>query len=122
MRGARRRLHPVLAAGPRVPHRRNGAAVAADDFRSGLPRFTDEAQAANQAIVDAVRAVAERLGATPAQVALAWCLAQGERVVPIPGTRRLERLQKNLGAATVHLDDDAVAALDALPAPVGGRY
>lgn len=96
--------------------------VAADDFRSGLPRFTEQAQAANQVIVDEVRAVAQRLGATPAQVALAWCLAQGENVVPIPGTRRLERLAENAAAAGVVLDVGTLAALDALPAPVGARY
>jgi aryl-alcohol dehydrogenase-like predicted oxidoreductase len=93
-----------------------------DDFRSGLPRFTAEAQQANQAIVEQVKSVAASLGATPAQVALAWCLAQGERVVPIPGTRRLERLQENAGAANLTLDDDSRARLDALPMPVGGRY
>ncbi len=93
-----------------------------DDFRAGLPRFTDEAQAANGAIVDEVRAVAERLSATPAQVALAWTLAQGEHVVPIPGTRRPERLAENSAAASLQLDADALAALDGLPAPVGGRY
>lgn len=93
-----------------------------DDFRAGLPRFTDDAQAANAAIVDQVRAVAGRLSASPAQVALAWTLAQGEHVVPIPGTRRPERLAENTAAAALQLDDEALAALDALPAPVGGRY
>ena len=97
-------------------------AVLPDDFRSGLPRFTEQAQVANQAIVDQVRAVADRLGATPAQVALAWCLAQGGRVVPIPGTRRLERLAENIAAADVVLDDESRAALAALPPAVGGRY
>ena len=96
--------------------------VASDDFRSGLPRFTEQAQEANQVIVDAVREVARRIGATPAQVALAWCLAQGERVVPIPGTRRLERLAENTAAAGLSLDDETRAALDALPPPVGARY
>jgi aryl-alcohol dehydrogenase-like predicted oxidoreductase len=96
--------------------------VQQDDFRAGLPRFTDEAQAANQAIVDQVRSVAQSLSATPAQVALAWCLAQGQRVVPIPGTRRLERLTENAAAAALALDEASLTALDALPAPVGGRY
>jgi aryl-alcohol dehydrogenase-like predicted oxidoreductase len=55
-------------------------------------------------------------------VALAWCLAQGQRVVPIPGTRRLERLTENAAAAALALDEASLTALDALPAPVGGRY
>ena len=97
-------------------------AVRDDDFRAGLPRFTDEAQAANQGIVERVREVATRIGATPAQVALAWCLAQGEHVVPIPGTRRSERLAENIAAARISLDDESLATLDTLPAPVGGRY
>ncbi|MFN8158233.1 MAG: aldo/keto reductase [Candidatus Nanopelagicales bacterium] len=92
------------------------------DFRSGLPRFAPENLAANQAIVDAVRAVAERLGATPAQVALAWVLAQGEHVVPIPGTKRVERLEENAAAADLVLSADDLAELDAVPAPQGGRY
>ena len=97
-------------------------AVQSDDFRSGLPRFTEQALEANQAIVEQVRAVADRLGATPAKVALAWCLAQGEHVVPIPGTRRLERLAENIGGADVVLDAEALAALAGLPPALGGRY
>ena len=78
--------------------------------------------AANQALVDAVAAVAERNGATPAQVALAWVLAQGEQVVPIPGTKRVERLEENAAAADLELAPDDLAELDALPAPAGDRY
>jgi aryl-alcohol dehydrogenase-like predicted oxidoreductase len=92
------------------------------DFRTGLPRFTDEAMAANQVIVDGVRSVAERLGATPAQVALAWTLAQGPRVVPIPGTRRRSRVEENAAAATVTLGVEDLTHLDGLPQPVGARY
>jgi aryl-alcohol dehydrogenase-like predicted oxidoreductase len=92
------------------------------DFRAKNPRFTPEALRANLAIVDVVKAVAARLDATPAQVALAWVLAQGEHVVPIPGTRRVERLEENAGAATLVLDADALATLDAIPAPAGARY
>ncbi|HYN75074.1 MAG TPA: aldo/keto reductase, partial [Candidatus Limnocylindria bacterium] len=73
------------------------------DFRAGLPRFTEEAMAANQQIVDGVRAVADRRAATPAQVALAWVLGQGDRVVPIPGTRRRSRVAQNAAAALVDL-------------------
>ncbi len=93
-----------------------------NDFRSGLPRFSAENLAANEALVDAVRAVAGRLGATPAQVALAWVLAQGEQVVPIPGTKRVERLEENAAAADLVLSEHDLAELDALPAAQGGRY
>jgi aryl-alcohol dehydrogenase-like predicted oxidoreductase len=73
------------------------------DFRTQVPRFAPDAIAANMALVDVVRAVAERKGATPAQVALAWLLAQKPWIVPIPGTRRLERLEENLAAADLEL-------------------
>jgi aryl-alcohol dehydrogenase-like predicted oxidoreductase len=92
------------------------------DFRSRLPRFAPDAMAANQAIVDAVGAVAARVGATSAQVALAWLLAQGEEVVPIPGTKRVERVEENAAAADLVLAAHDLAELDALPAPAGGRY
>ena len=92
------------------------------DFRARNPRFTPEAMAANAALVDVVRAVAERRGATPAQVAIAWVLAQGEHVVPIPGTKKPHYLQQNAAAATLQLQAEDLAELDALPAPVGPRY
>ena len=69
------------------------------DIRAHLPRFTVEAREANLALVERVRAVAERKGATPGQIALAWLLAQRPSIVPIPGTRRLSRLDENLGSA-----------------------
>lgn len=93
-----------------------------DDFRSRLPRFQPEAFDANLAIADRVAEVAGRVGATSAQVALAWVLAQGPQVVPIPGTKRLAYLEENLAAAEVSLPQDELAALGALPAAVGGRY
>jgi len=93
-----------------------------DDFRSTLPRFTAEARAENQRIVDAVAAVARRRDATPAQVALAWVLARGEHVVAIPGTRRVKYLEQNVAAADIVLTADELAELDAIPAPVGARY
>jgi aryl-alcohol dehydrogenase-like predicted oxidoreductase len=96
--------------------------IAGDDFRAHLPRFTAEAMDANQVLVDAVTAVATRVGATPAQVALAWLLAQGPQVVPIPGTKRSSRLEENAGAAALTLGADDLAELDDLPAPAGGRY
>lgn len=92
------------------------------DFRGTLPRFTAAAVEANQAYAAAIRGVAERIGATPAQVALAWCLAQGEHVVPIPGTKRERYLEENVGAGSVELDDDARATLDALPPASTPRY
>lgn len=97
-------------------------AFEADDFRSRLPRFQAEALAANQAIVDKVRAVASRAGVTPGQVALAWVIAQGRHVVPIPGTKRLAYLEENAASADLELPAEVLAELDALPAPVGERY
>jgi aryl-alcohol dehydrogenase-like predicted oxidoreductase len=92
------------------------------DFRGRNPRFSAEALAANQALADRVRAVADRLGAAPGQVALAWVLAQGDQVLPIPGTKRLEYLEENIGAARLELSDADLAELDALPGAVGSRY
>ena len=68
------------------------------DIRSSIPRFTPEARKANQALVDLLGIIAQQKNATPAQIALAWLLAQKPWIVPIPGTRRLERLEENLGA------------------------
>jgi aryl-alcohol dehydrogenase-like predicted oxidoreductase len=93
-----------------------------DDFRRGLPRFQQDALRQNLAIVERVRAIAERLDVTPAQVALAWVLAQGDHVIPIPGTKTPTYLIENAAAADVRLSADDLAELDALPAPVGGRY
>ncbi len=92
------------------------------DFRATNPRFTEQAIEANQAIVTDVRAVAERVGATPTQVALAWTLAQGRHVMPIPGTKRLRYLEENVAAASVTLSSDDLAALDAVPASSAPRY
>jgi aryl-alcohol dehydrogenase-like predicted oxidoreductase len=92
------------------------------DFRSANPRFAADAVAANQRIVDAVRAVAGRHGATPAQVAIAWTLAQGSHVIPIPGTTKSHRLRENAAAADLELTAADLAELDNLPAPVGDRY
>ncbi len=78
----------------------------AKDFRANSPRFTPEARAANIAMVDLVKRIAEQKGATPAQVALAWLLAQKPFIVPIPGTTKLHRLEENLGAADVELTAD----------------
>jgi aryl-alcohol dehydrogenase-like predicted oxidoreductase len=93
-----------------------------DDFRRGLPRFQQDALHANLAIVGRVRQIAGRAGATPAQVALAWILAQGRHVVPIPGTKTPKYLADNAGAADVQLSAADLAELDTLPAPQGARY
>jgi aryl-alcohol dehydrogenase-like predicted oxidoreductase len=92
------------------------------DFRAQNPRFTPEAIAANLAIVDRVRRVADRHGATPAQVSLAWVLGQGEHVIPIPGTKRVKYLEENVGAAAVHLTPGDLAELELLPEAFGSRY
>jgi len=93
-----------------------------DDFRRRLPRFQQEALRANLAIVGRVREVADRVRATPAQVALAWVVAQGRQVIPIPGTKTPKYLLDNAGAAEVELGPADLADLDALPAPEGTRY
>lgn len=93
-----------------------------DDFRRRLPRFQQDALRANLTIVGRVREIAERVEASPAQVALAWILAQGRHVVPIPGTKTPRYLADNAGAADVELSAADLAELDALPAPEGGRY
>ncbi|CAI9391659.1 aldo/keto reductase [Microbacterium sp. T2.11-28] len=96
--------------------------LAEGDFRRSNPRFVDGALQQNLRIVEAVEAVAADAGATPAQVALAWLLAQGDDIAPIPGTRRVERLEENVAADAVVLTAEQRARLDALAAPVGDRY
>ena len=95
------------------------------DFRNSVPRFAVEARAANQALVERIGVIAADKGATPAQVALAWLLAQAPWIVPIPGTTKLSRLQENLGAASLVLDAAALGLIDAALAEiaiVGERY
>ncbi len=99
--------------------------LAADDFRAILPRFTPEAMAANQALVDLLRRIGERKQATTAQVALAWLLAQKPWIVPIPGTTKLHRLEENLGAADVELTTDDLAEIQRAASAIavqGERY
>lgn len=97
--------------------------LADDDLRARLPRFQGENLRRNRAVADRVRAVAERRGAAPAQIALAWVLDRGPDIVPIPGTRRIANLDANLGAAAIALDDDDRALLDDPSlAPAGDRY
>ncbi|ROS23977.1 aldo/keto reductase [Cellulomonas sp. PhB150] len=98
---------------------------AAGDIRSTIPRFAAESRDANQALVAHVRELADAKGATPGQVALAWLLAQQPWIVPIPGTRRLSRVEENAGATALALSADEVADLDAVAARigvVGNRY
>jgi aryl-alcohol dehydrogenase-like predicted oxidoreductase len=95
------------------------------DIRSTIPRFTPEARTANQALVDLLGRIAARMSATPAQAALAWLLAQKPWIVPIPGTRRVERLDENLGAAAVELTADDLADIEGAAAQIqvqGARY
>src|SRR6266513_4757220 len=82
------------------------------DFRTIVPRFTPDARKANLTLVDLLRNIAERKKATPAQIALAWLLAQKPWIVPIPGTRKLERLEENIGAAAVNLSSDDLREIE----------
>jgi len=94
----------------------------AGDFRGGDPRMGAENFDRNLGIVTAVRAVAERLEATPAQVALAWVLAQGEDLVPIPGTRKIGRLEENAAATGLRLSEDDLRELEEAGTAAGDRY
>jgi aryl-alcohol dehydrogenase-like predicted oxidoreductase len=97
--------------------------LAADDFRRSLPRFAPENFGQNLELVDRVREMAETKQATPSQIALAWVLAQGEMIIPIPGTKRVGRLEENAGAAAVELTQVELSALDALAGIAkGARY
>jgi aryl-alcohol dehydrogenase-like predicted oxidoreductase len=95
------------------------------DFRSTLPRFTPEAREANQTMVDLLAAIGARKKATPAQIALAWLLAQKPWIVPIPGTTKLSRLEENIGAVAVELTTDDLKEIDGAAAKIkleGARY
>lgn len=99
------------------------AGLEADDFRRTVPRFSAENVKKNEALVDVVKRVAARHNATPAQIALAWVLAQGDDMVPIPGTKRVRYLEENAGAVDVRLDASDLRELGALEATVAGeRY
>jgi aryl-alcohol dehydrogenase-like predicted oxidoreductase len=95
------------------------------DFRNIVPRFTAEARKANQAVVDLLARIAKQKKATPAQIALAWLLARKPWIVPIPGTRRLERLDENIGALAVRLTSDDLREIDRAASQItvqGARY
>ncbi|MDJ0362554.1 aldo/keto reductase [Rhodococcus sp. H29-C3] len=98
------------------------AALPSSDFRTTLPRFTGSAAQQNQAIVDALASVADRHATTPAAIALAWVLAQGQHVIPIPGTTKATHLDANLLAAQLTLTAEDLGILDGAPAAVGPRY
>jgi len=95
------------------------------DFRNKLPRFTAQARKANQAVVDLLGKIAKRKNATPAQIALAWLLAQKPWIVPIPGTTKLERLEENIGAVSIQLTPDDLHEIDSAASKIpvqGERY
>lgn len=96
--------------------------LADDDTRRDNPRFTGENFAVNLRLADEVRTIAEASGATPGQVALAWLLSRGPDIVPIPGTRRVERLEENVAADAVTLTPDQLSRLDNLAAPAGDHH
>ncbi len=102
-----------------------GTTFDSTDFRSTLPRFTPEARAANQIMVDLLGEIGKRKKATPAQIALAWLLAQKPWIVPIPGTTKLERLDENIGASAIELTPDDLRGIDAAASAIkvqGARY
>ncbi|MFF4621531.1 aldo/keto reductase [Nonomuraea jabiensis] len=93
-----------------------------DDFRATNPRFTGENFQRNLALADEVQAIAAEAGATPAQVAIAWLLSKGDDIAPIPGTKRVSRLEENAAADAVELTAEQIAKLDSLPAASGGHH
>ena len=99
--------------------------LAKNDFRSTLPRFTPEARKANQAVVDLLASIGKQKGATPAQIALAWLLAQKPWIAPIPGTTKLSRLEENIGAVSIELTADDLHQINETAANItveGNRY
>jgi aryl-alcohol dehydrogenase-like predicted oxidoreductase len=95
------------------------------DFRNRVPRFAPEARRANQVLVDRLGAIADRKGATSAQIVLAWLLARRPWIVPIPGTRKVERLDENIGAASIELSGDDLREIDGISSEFrvqGARY
>ncbi|MGB8028354.1 MAG: aldo/keto reductase [Terracidiphilus sp.] len=99
--------------------------LASNDFRSTLPRFTPEAMKANRAVLDLLKAMAKRKNGTPAQIALAWLLAQKPWIVPIPGTTKLARLEENIGAVAVELTAEDLSEIDRASSSIrfeGARY
>jgi aryl-alcohol dehydrogenase-like predicted oxidoreductase len=99
--------------------------LGAGDFRNTVPRFSPQAMEKNQALVDLLKRVGGKKGATPAQIALAWLLAQRPYVAPIPGTTKLDRLEENIGAAEINLTQDDLQAIEDAASQIkieGERY
>jgi aryl-alcohol dehydrogenase-like predicted oxidoreductase len=124
---ARHRVRPVQPAGQRFLTGTIDTTTTfeAGDFRNGIPRFTADARAPNQAMVDLLAQISKRLDAAPAQVALAWLLAQEPWIVPIPGTRKLARLEENLVAADLELSATDMTEIETASAAItvqGARY
>ena len=95
------------------------------DVRSRLPRYTPEARKANRVVIDLLARIGEQKGATPAQIALAWLLAQKPWIVPIPGSRKLERFEENIGAVNVELTPDDLREIESAASKItvqGARY
>ena len=95
------------------------------DFRNIVPRFSPEARKANQALVDLLKSIGERKNSSPAQIALAWLLAQKPWIVPIPGTTKLHRLEENIGSVEIALTDDDLREIDSTASKIevqGARY
>jgi aryl-alcohol dehydrogenase-like predicted oxidoreductase len=101
---------------------RSTAELPDSDYRKTNPRFSEENFGHNLSSADELREISADVGATPAQVALAWVLAQGSDIVPIPGTKRVARLEENVGADSVELSPEQLARLDALTPAVGGHH
>jgi aryl-alcohol dehydrogenase-like predicted oxidoreductase len=101
---------------------RSTAGFAADDYRAAQPRFSAQNFPVNLKIADEVKAVADDVGATPAQVALAWILSRGEHIMPIPGTKHVARLEENLAADALQLTAAQIARLDAITPAVGAHH
>ena len=99
--------------------------LAKDDFRRGMPRFQQENFRRNKGLVEKIRAIAARMDCTPAQLALAWVLAQGDDIIPIPGTKRRQYLGENVGALDIRLTPKELMEIDSLIPPgaaAGSRY
>ena len=126
--GTRHRLRSLQPAGQGLPHRERSSehtTFDSTDIRTTMPRFTPEARKANQAVVELLSKIAARKQATPAQIALAWLLAQKPWIVPIPGTRKLSRLDENLGAVAVALSPDDLQEIENSATQItvqGARY
>ena len=118
------RLRALLAARTRLPHRHDPLPreLADDDWRKTNPRFTEGNFEKNLRIVDEVKAVASELDATPAQIALAWLLAQGDDIAPIPGTKRVSRVEENTAADGIELSADQFQRLNDLTPATGERH